>query len=326
MHSECDQSPPASDCSQAQSTYQKDYQAWQAAIATYNSTAAHNQQSDDQAAAQVSTSRVQLQNAEASLSALQSSVTPEQVAMDSAQVNSDQLVVNTDQQLLADATLTSPVAGEVAAVNVSVGQTVGSSGGGSTSSSSGSAAASSSFVIITPGAFEVVGNVSDAQIGQVAVGQPALVTPAGATEAVKGTVTSVAPVATVASGVATFPVTVTLTGSNPALRSGMSATVTIIVNQVSGVLTVPSGAVHTTAAGTTVQTLVNGSPQTVTVTVGASDATRTQILSGLNPGDTIVIATVSSTIPSTSSGGLNGSRGRTGFGGGGGAGAGALGG
>jgi hypothetical protein len=117
--------------------------------------------------------------------------------------------------------------------------------------------------------------------------------------------------------VATFPVTIALDGSNPSLHSGVSATITVVTNQVVGVLTVPTSAVR----GSNVQVMVNGQPQTVAVTTGASDSTRTQILSGLNAGDTVVIATVSSTVPSAAGnagGGLLG-------GGGGRGGAGAIG-
>jgi macrolide-specific efflux system membrane fusion protein len=141
------------------------------------------------------------------------------------------------------------------------------------------------------------------------------VTPAGATQAVKGKVTQVAAVATVTSGVATFPVVVVLDGSNPGLHAGVSASITVVVNQVVGVLTVPTAAIR----GSNVQVLVNGKPQTVAVTTGASDSSRTQIVSGLNEGDNVVIATVSSTVPSgttrTTGGGLlGGSGGRGGAG------------
>jgi hypothetical protein len=74
--------------------------------------------------------------------------------------------------------------------------------------------------------------------------------------------------------------------------------------------------VHTSGAGSTVTLFVNGKPDPVSVTVGASDATLTQILSGVKVGDKVVIATITGTIPTA-----NGTTGRTltggGFGGGG---------
>jgi multidrug efflux pump subunit AcrA (membrane-fusion protein) len=38
------------------------------------------------------------------------------------------------------------------------------------------------------------------------------------------------------------------------------------------------------------------------VQVGASDAQRTQILSGINPGDQVIVATITRSIPTTGSG------------------------
>ncbi|MBV8301826.1 MAG: biotin/lipoyl-binding protein [Candidatus Dormibacteraeota bacterium] len=305
QNSDCGANPSGAQCAQDKQTMQAD--------------AVKAQQSDDQAQAQVNTANVQLQNAQASLYALTHSESPTQVQVDQAAVQSDQVQVSQAQQALDGATLTAPSAGVVAEVNITAGEDVGSSGSGSSSASS-SSSSSADVVVITPGMFAVTGSVSDAEVDEIALNQSAQVVPAGSQEAVTGKVTSIAEEATVTSGVATFPVTVTLDGSNPSLRAGMSATVSVIVNQVVQVLTVPTSAVHTTAAGSTVQLLVNGQPQTVSVQVGAADATRTQILSGLNPGDQVIIATISSSVPTSSGSGssLFGGGGRGGFTGGGG--------
>jgi multidrug efflux pump subunit AcrA (membrane-fusion protein) len=278
-------------------------------------------QSNDQAQGQLSAAQVQLQNAQAALAALEQGTSSQQIAMDRSQVQIDQVNVQSAQTALSNATLVAPAAGVVAQVNVVAGQQV--------SAGSASAAASSStthaVVVVSPGLFNVTGSVSDAQVNQIAVGQQAQVLPAGSQEAVVGQVTQVAQEATITSGVATFPVTVTLTGSNPSLRAGMSASVSVVVNQVVHVLTVPTSAVHSSAAGATVQVLVNGQSQTRSVQVGASDALRTQILSGVNADDQVIIATITSTVPSnTGNAGRNG--GLNPFGGGGGGGRGAAGG
>jgi len=333
QQSDCNADPSGSPCQTDnqkvagdQQTLAKDQSTFSNAQTSLAATQVKAQQGDDQAQAQVATARVQLQNAQASLNALSSSITPQQIQMDQAQVSIDQVSADTAQRALDQSTLVAPAAGVVGEVNVSAGQTVGSSGGG------GSAAASTTtthaIVVLTPGAFSVAGTVTDAQVGEVAVGQRARVLPAGSTEAVTGKVTSISPEAMVTSGVATFSVTVTLDGSQPALHAGSSASISVIVNQVVQVLTVPTSAVR---GGTAVQVLVNGVPQTRAVTVGASDALRTQILSGLSTGDQVVIATVSSTVPTTTSGaggagGLFGGGGAVRGAGGGGAGRGAGGG
>lgn len=274
------------------------------------------QQSNDQAQSQVSSAQVQLQNAQAALAALQQGTTPQQVQMDDSQVQIDQINVASAQKALSQATLTAPVDGVVGVVNITTGQSL-SSAGSSSSASSSSSSSSPQLSVLTPGAFQVTGTVSDTQVNQIAVGQRALVTPAGSTQAVTGKVTAIAAEATITSGVATFPVTIALDGSNPSLHSGVSATITVVTNQVVGVLSVPTSAVR----GSSVQVLVNGQPQSVAVTTGASDSNRTQILSGLNAGDNVIIATVSSTVPSTTTRGTGGGL----LGGGGRGGAGALG-
>jgi len=298
-------------CPQDEATMSQDYQAWQAAQVKAT-------QSDDQAQGQVNADKVQWENAKSSLAALESgsATTSAQIAMDQSQVAIDQVNVVNAQAAVKAATLKAPSGGVVEAVNVTNGQQISSGGtGGASAGSSG--AVTHAIVIITPGVFEVTGSVSDALVNEIAIGQTAEVVAAGSSNAVAGKVTQVAEQATVTSGVATFPVTVVLSGASPSLRPGMSASVSVVINQVVQVITVPTSAVHTTAAGSTVTLFVNGKPVPVAVTVGAADATRTQILSGVKVGDEVVIATISSTIPSSTSGAGRGLTGGGGFGGGG---------
>jgi hypothetical protein len=182
-------------------------------------------------------------------------------------------------------------------VNVKEGQSV--TGGGAGSSTY-------AVVVYTPGSYEVTGTVSDSQVNLVAVGQTVQVTPAGSTQALLGKVTAISPAATISSGVATFGVTAQLSDTSNSIKPGVSATASIVVNQVVHVLTVPTSSVHTTAAGSTVQVLVNGAPQSVSVQVGASDPTRTEILSGLKLNQVVVIAVVTSSVPSSGGGAVFG--------------------
>lgn len=290
-------------CQQDNNTVSADQDALRLANNNYTAALLKSQQGNDQAAAQVNSARVQLSNARTALAALQAGATPQQVQMDEAQIQVSQVSVDTAQRNLNLATITSPLDGVVGSVSLVVGEAV--SGGASTSSAANGAAATTTHqvTIDSPGAFAVTGSVSDAQAGQVVVGQAARVTPAGATQALNGKVTQVATAATITSGVASFAVTVTLSDTNPALHAGTSAAVSIIINQVSQVLTVPTSAVRTSGAGSTVQVLVAGQPQPRPVTLGATDALRTEVVSGLNLGDTVVIATVSRTVPTTTNGG-----------------------
>ena len=261
------------------------------------------QQSNDQAAASLASMQQQYSAAKSSLASLQTSATPPTIQMDNAQIQIAQINVDSLQRQVDSSTLTSPIAGIVSQVNVKAGQ----------STSSGGAAATTAFVIFAPGSYQLTGTVSDSQVNLVAVGQAVEVTPAGSTQAVQGKITSIAPAAVVSSGVATFAVTAQLTDASNAIRPGVSASATIVINQVVHVLTVPTSAVHTTGAGTTVQVLENGAPRTVSVQTGASDPTRIQIVSGLQLNQVVVIAVVTSSVPSTNGtsviGGGGGNRG-----------------
>jgi multidrug efflux pump subunit AcrA (membrane-fusion protein) len=151
------------------------------------------------------------------------------------------------------------------------------------------------------------------------MGDQAVITPNGSTTPVYGTVSQITPLATQSSGVASFPVTVAITGTPPGLFAGASAQVSMVVQQTSNVLTVPTSAVHNVGSRSFVNVLQGGKQVTRTVTTGATDAARTQITSGLSSGDQVVLANLNASVPSGSStrpGGAGGFGGG-GFGGGG---------
>ena len=88
---------------------------------------------------------------------------------------------------------------------------------------------------------------------------------------------------------------------------GMQASVTLIVEQHLDVLTVPSGAVQNSPTGSTVQVLnPDGTEETVTVQTGLSNGRVTEIIEGLEEGETIVLPTQSSSGSSQNSGNLPG--------------------
>jgi len=280
-----------------------------------------------------------------------SGVTSAQLTADQAAVTAAENQVTDAEQALAEAKLTSPINGVVAALNLSVDQQVsgsGSSGGGSSgsgstgasgsggsggsgagasnagaagassngSSGSGSSGASSAqVVVISTTSYVVNGTVDDTQVGLVQTGDQAVIVPDGATTPVYGTVSSVGLIADTSSGVATYPVTIAVTGDPGGLYAGASATVTLIVKQLSNVTTVPTEAVHYTSSGAVVYEMVNGRQVAHPVTVGMTSGLQTQIVSGLSVGTEVVV-------PAARTGGAGQTTGGTtrrggGFGGGG---------
>ncbi len=241
---------------------------------------------------QVSSAQVILSDANAALSAL-STPAPAltlTAARDAVTVAEDQ--VATAKADLAGAKLIAPAAAVVVAVNIAPGQPAPGAGSRMGTSSTGA------IVLEDPSSFVAVADVSDAQIGEVHLGQAALVTAAGQTTPVSGSVSEITPTATTTSGVATYPVGITLKGDPTGLFDGMSAQVSIVVAQASHVVAVPSSAVHTVGSRNFVLVLRKGKRVTRRVKVGASGGGLTQITSGLSAGDQVVLANRRAPLPS----------------------------
>ncbi len=171
-----------------------------------------------------------------------------QVASAQDQVGAAQQSLTTAQHNLANATLTAPHAGIVGAINGSVGGSPGSGSGSGSSSSSSSSSGGSAFIqILDLSSLQVTADVNEADIGKIAVGQPAVFTvSAYGTKRFRGTVKTMSPIGQTTSNVVTYPVTIavdtsTLQGAN--LLPSMTANISITTAQRVGVLLLPSSAV-----------------------------------------------------------------------------------
>lgn len=86
------------------------------------------------------------------------------------------------------------------------------------------------------------------------------------------------------------------------IKAGMTGSVTITYLRKDNVLVVPNKAIKTQGQNRLVEVLVDGKTETRTVTVGIADSQNTEIVSGLQEGDTVVTSgTTSTTTTSTSS-------------------------
>lgn len=119
-----------------------------------------------------------------------------------------------------------------------------------------------------------------------------------------GKIYDISKTGTSSSGVVTFDVWLSLDVADARLRSAMSSSATIITSVVKDALLVPNGAVKSDGSGGYyVQTLdASGAPQKVVVKTGEASATQTQILSGIAAGDSVVTASSSAKLTSTSGG------------------------
>ena len=257
--------------------------------------------------ADVNSAQAQLESAQARLTSDEAaSAETTQIDSDEASVTSAESALSTAQTDLTDASLRSTIAGTVASVSLTVGQQVtgtGSGGSGSNASSFGgsdtsaastSAASSSTsstaqVVIISTDSFIVNTTVDDTEIGQIAQGDQATITPTGATTLDFGTVASIGLIATESSDVATFPVVIDVTGDPTGLYAGATADISIIVKQLNNVVEVPTAAItYSTSGQATVTEVKNGKHVSEPVTVGQAASGETQITSGLASGDSVV--------------------------------------
>ena len=99
--------------------------------------------------------------------------------------------------------------------------------------------------------FIVSVDATTSQIADIQDQEQAEITPTGTSTTAYGIVTTISSVGTTTSGVTTFPVTITVTGSPTGLYAGASAAVEIIVRQATNVLVVPTTAVHTVGTSST---------------------------------------------------------------------------
>lgn len=137
-------------------------------------------------------------------------------------------------------------------------------------------------------------NLSEIDINKVNLGQKATLTiDALKGQTFTGKVIGIDKTGTITSGVTTYPITIQFDTTNDRILANMSVTANIIINVKDNTLLLPTSAVQTQAGQTTVRMIKNGQIQEVTVETGLSSETQTEILSGVNVGDEVVIGTIS---------------------------------
>jgi multidrug efflux pump subunit AcrA (membrane-fusion protein) len=182
------------------------------------------------------------------------------------------------------ATLTSPIAGTVAAVSITAGDSV--------------SAGSSSEVITVIGddGYVVSSTATLTQVEKLKTGEAVAVTVSGVTKALAGTVSSVGLLnVSTSSTTPSYDVTVAITDKTATLLNGASATMVVTADVAKSVLTVPTSALHRTAQVYRLDVLENGKEVAKTVKIGATGSALTQITSGVSAGAVVILADVSST-------------------------------
>lgn len=247
--------------------------------------------------------------AEAGLASVQASRDAAATAYEQAKAAENDLVV------------TAPCSGVIHWIGIAAGDSVtagaSTSSGGSeiTSTQAGAStttatgALSSAPVVIAPEQpFVVQLTVNELDLPSLEVGQRADIEFDALPDlTATGRVIEIADEGTNTQGVVTFDVWISLDVADDALRPQMSAAATIVTSVAHDVLIVPNAAVKTDGdGGYYVEVLDAGAsePRRVTVEIGLTNATETQIVSGLAEGDAVVTQTLDGETESDSSGGI----------------------
>ncbi len=224
-------------------------------------------------------------------------VTAATLAQDQASIDKARAELASARADLAGAVVRAPADGTVVDLAVAAGSTV--------------AAGDTVATVVAPGLTTVAAEVSATQAARLKAGLDVEVTPAGATDALKGAVSRVehVPTSTTSEGAdPTYLVQVVLDDRDLGLADGMPATVAAVVGAAEDVVVVPASAVHDGS----VTVVEDGRARQVRVTTGIVGATAIEVTDGLDAGDEVVLADLDADLPSGDS-----EQGPGGFGGGG---------
>jgi multidrug efflux pump subunit AcrA (membrane-fusion protein) len=215
-----------------------------------------------------------------SLQSAQTSLNSQPSIVQSAQntLNNSQTAVATAQTNLDNALIKATVAGVVTTISAQVGENVSSS------------SATGFIVLANTGSMALHGTIGEGDIVKLKLGQVATVTvDAVGTAKMTGKVTSLDPVATIAQGVPVYGIDVTIDLPNQSVRPGMSGTAQVILASSPNALVVPNLAVKTASGRRYLTILKDGQQVDTDATFGLSNDTVTEVLTGTQEGDVVVL-------------------------------------
>lgn len=221
-----------------------------------------------------------VEQAEIALDRLQRGPDPDDVRIAQLQVEQAQAALEQARNNLDEARLVAPFDGVVAAVNVREGEVA--------------VGALPAIVLVDNRQYHVDVAVDEVDITRIAPGQAVTVTlDALPNDLFLGVVERIAPQPTLTAGIVSYPVRVLVQSQDARLRSGLTATAEIVVQEERDVVLAPNWAIRRdrVTGQAFASVLRDGQIQEVAVTLGLRNESFSQIVSGLNEGDTVAIQT-----------------------------------
>jgi len=252
---------------------------------------------DSPTPSELASAESQLAQAEAQLASLLDTASVEKIAIAEAQVEQARINLEEAQENLAKASLLAPFDGMITAVHVAEGET----------------AAGLAADLADTNSLEVVLSVDEVDIGELAVGQPAITTlETWPGQEIQGQIVSIAPKSSAGTGaIVSYQVRLSLGETDLPVLIGMTANADLITAAKKDVLLVPNQAITPDRdAGKYYVNLVVPGPdgemttERVEVTIGLKDGDYTEITSGLQEGDRLSINVITTTEDDPAQGGL----------------------
>ena len=244
----------------------------------------------DPTAAEIASAEASVASAEATLDKLVRGATTYQITQAEVAVEQAKISLQQAENALNDATLTAPFDGVVTAVHVNVGEM-----------------ANGVLVeMVDSNSLEVVLAVDEVDIGDLYVGQPAVITlETWPNQKINAEVTAIAPKANNgASALVTYDVFLGIGATDLPILVGMTADASLETVNFTETLLVPNAAVNVDRTNgqysvnlATVDSNGNETYEETAVSIGLHDNQYTQIVDGLSAGDRLLVGEITSAFP-----------------------------
>ena len=213
---------------------------------------------------------LQLDAAKASWETAKLNLEIAELSLESAELNLEKAVV-----------IVAPFDGVVADISITEGKEI-----------STATLATPAISLVDTSEIEMRGFIDEIDIAMVQLGQEAnIILDALPDEEIKGSVAFISPVGTTLAGVVSYDTTITLENPIAELRDGMSATAEVIIERRDDVLSIPNRYIRGTLENPIVVVLVDEQEEEREITLGLTDGINTEILSGLQEGEEVVLPT-----------------------------------
>ncbi len=230
---------------------------------------------------QIDNAENQLEIQKKQLQLQESGPTPAAIAVAQAQIMSAQAQANTIQTQISNLSIIAPVDGIITQVNVSIGEQ--------------SSSANPIIQMHSDAEYEINADIAETDINKIKLNDKTIITFDAFTRDLEftGTVVEIEPSATIIQGVVYYHTKVILDDQDSSIKPGMTANIEIITAEKDNVVAAPNQSIKTESGTKFVEILPNlndwNNVKTINIETGIRGNTHTEILSGLNGGENIII-------------------------------------